>query len=210
MGPRVVSVARDGSYYTAGWGLFGRTGVLLAQFPNAAGLLAVGSHAIDSVRGIIYGQIPVANAAAGAPSVLTLWDADNLTVREQFQLSENLTGRSLLNSAGDTLYAVSDSGVTVMPVGFLQNVHRLAADHEDLSFPANFCQPGAITQSLADCGSQRGDHGIRTQHNYGGVVIQPSTGQTPATVQDHDRSHGVPGSPGNRHRTPDDFLDAGG
>ncbi len=183
LGPRVVSVARDGSYYTAGWGLFGRTGVLLGQFPNAAGLLAVGSHAIDSVAGIIYGQIPEANAATGAPPVLTVWDADNLTVRDRLQLPENLTGRSLLNSAADRLYAVSDSGVVVLPVGSFQNVHRLTADHEDLVFRASFCQPGAITQSLQIVDPAGGTTAFSLSTSMTGVVISPSTGQTPATVQ---------------------------
>ena len=58
LGPRVVSVARDGSYYMAGWGLFGCdfrshgdcdvSGPLVAQFPGSSGQLAVGSHAIDA------------------------------------------------------------------------------------------------------------------------------------------------------------------
>lgn len=183
MGPRVVSVARDGSYYTAGWGLFGRTGVLLGQFPNAAGLLAVGSHAIDSVGGVIYGQIPTTNAVAGAPPVLTVWAADNLTVEDNLQLPENLTGRSLLNSAANTLYAVSESGVVVLPVGSFQNVHRLAADHEDLTFPANFCQPGAITQSFQIVDPNGGTTAFSLSTSMAGVVIQPSSGQTPATVQ---------------------------
>jgi uncharacterized protein (TIGR03437 family) len=183
MGPRVVSVASDGSYYAAGWGLFGRTGVMLGQFPNAAGLLAVGSYAIDSVGGFIYGQIPTANAAAGASPVLTIWDADNLTVEDNLQLSENLTGRSVLNRAANTMYAVSESGVTVLPVGSFQNVHRLAADHEDLVFAASFCQPGAITQSMQIVDPAGGTTAFSLSTTMAGVVGQPSSGQTPATIQ---------------------------
>jgi len=56
-GPRTVSVAKDGSYRLAGWALFDRIG-MVAQFPNPKGDLAVGSHAIDSDRGIIYAQVP--------------------------------------------------------------------------------------------------------------------------------------------------------
>ena len=58
LGPRVVSVASDGSYYAAGWGVFDRRGFLQAQFAAAAGLAAVGSHAIDSAAGLLYSQIP--------------------------------------------------------------------------------------------------------------------------------------------------------
>src|SRR5262249_49889628 len=85
LGPRVVSVARDGSYFAAGWAVFDRHGVLLAQFGNASGALAVGSHAIDSAAGIIYAQIPVTSTDPNAVPVplLSIVDADNLTVRGQ-------------------------------------------------------------------------------------------------------------------------------
>src|SRR5258708_6500270 len=58
MGPRVVSVNRDGSMWAGGWALNNSSGVLVAQFPNPLGLLNVGSHAIDSSAGLIYAQIP--------------------------------------------------------------------------------------------------------------------------------------------------------
>jgi hypothetical protein len=131
LGPRVVSVAADGSYFAAGWGIVSRTGVWLAQFANPSGQLAVGSHAIDSKSGIIYSEIPAAGSAPSAP-VLTISDSDNLTVRDRLQLPENLTGRSQLNSAGTVVYSVSESGVLILPVGLLRQAHRLVADHEDL------------------------------------------------------------------------------
>ena len=62
--------------------------------------------------------------------------------------TENLAGRSLLNAQADTLYAVSESGVTVLPVGSLAQFHRLSADHEDLVFHGSFCQRGGIVQTL--------------------------------------------------------------
>ncbi|PWT98134.1 MAG: hypothetical protein C5B51_30115 [Terriglobia bacterium] len=183
LGPRVVSAAKDGSYWAAGWAMFSRTGVLLAQFPNAAGLLAVGSHAIDSAAGTIYAQIPDANAAPGAPPVLYISDADNLTVREKLQLPENLAGRAVLDKTGSTLYAVSDSGVLVLPVGSLNRMHRLTADREDLLFRGNFCQRGAITKSfqIVDPGGGQTDFALTT--DLAGVTITPSSGRTPATVR---------------------------
>ncbi len=62
--------------------------------PRPVGPAEVGSHAIDSDRGLIYAQIP---AEAGDPPVLTVADADNLTVRERFNLPENLAGKSVLS-----------------------------------------------------------------------------------------------------------------
>jgi len=98
MGLRVVSVSRDGSYYSAGWGLFSSSGLLIAQFANPVRLLNVGSHAIDSSAGLIYAQIPedtaqstavppttpatppAPQAGSVAPPVLKVVDSDNLAV----------------------------------------------------------------------------------------------------------------------------------
>ncbi len=119
-GPSVVSVSQDGSYFTAGWGLFNASGLLISEFANPSGQLNIGSHVIDSVAGVIYAQIPQAqsqsgtsgsSATVGSP-VLMVVDADNLTVRDQLQLPENLTGKSLLNKARNTMYSVSESGVS--------------------------------------------------------------------------------------------------
>ncbi|HEY2014824.1 MAG TPA: hypothetical protein VGH38_15055 [Bryobacteraceae bacterium] len=185
LGPRVVSVARDGSYYAAGWGVFSPRGVLLSQFGNASGLLAVGSHAIDSDSGIIYAQIPspAADTSTPVPPILSIVDADNLTVRELLRLPENLAGRAVLNAGADTLYAVSESGVMVLPVGTLGQVRRLATDREDLVFRGNFCRHGAITQTLKITDPGGGHTAFALRSDLSGVTISPSSGRTPATVQ---------------------------
>jgi hypothetical protein len=172
-GPRVVSVSRDGAYFTAGWGLFNAAGHLLSQFANPSGQLNVGSHVIDSVAGVIYAQIPQGqpsgsgapgSGAAAAPPVLMIADADNLTVREQLRLPENLAGKSLLNSARDTVYAISDSGLVVLPVGSLNRAHRLAASREDIVFRGSFCDRRASTQDVvvSDPGGSNADFTIST------------------------------------------------
>src|SRR3989454_1001666 len=149
-GPRVVSVADNGSYYTAGWGLFNNRGILMSQWANPTGQLNLGSHVIDSTAGIIYAQVPESTSQAPSsgnplvpapttpaapttvPPVLTAYDADNLTVRERLRLAENLAGKSILNAAHDVMYAISDSGVTVLPVGSLRQSKRVTATAESL------------------------------------------------------------------------------
>jgi uncharacterized protein (TIGR03437 family) len=183
LGPRVISAAADGSYVAAGWAIFNQGGVALAQFPNPSGQLAVGSLAIDSANSLIYAQIPSATAAPGSPPLLTIADTDNLTVHDNLQLPENLTGRSVLNSAASIMYSVSESGVVILPVGSLNQAHRLAADHQDLVFRGNLCQSGVIAQSfqLTDPGGNQTAFSLTA--NLPGVSISPSSGVTPATVQ---------------------------
>jgi uncharacterized protein (TIGR03437 family) len=89
----------------------------------------------------------------------------------------------VLNTAADTLYAVSDSGVLVLRVGSLNKAHRLAVDHEDLVFHGSFCQRGAITKffQVVDPGGARTAFVLST--SLAGVTITPTAGYTPATVQ---------------------------
>ena len=193
MGPRVLSVNQDGSSYTAGWALFNTAGNMVAQFANPSGALNIGSTVIDSAAGLIYAQIPQAvstvvstsstpTPAPATPPVLEIVDADNLTLRQTLQLPENLAGRAVLNAAGSIMYSISDSGVLVLPVGQLQNQHRVQASQADLVFRGNQCSPGPTVQQLAivDPGGGRTDFQLTA--SVPGITITPSRGTTPATV----------------------------
>ncbi|MCL5745595.1 MAG: hypothetical protein M1541_17005 [Acidobacteria bacterium] len=180
LGPRVISVSRDGSYYTAGWGLFDSRGKMVSQFINPSGALNVGSHAIDSDAGIIYAQVPEPGAAS---AVLGVYDADNLTLREQLQLRENLAGHAVLNANRDVLYAVSESGAMILPVGALNQAHRLAAQQEDLVFRGNFCDKRVITQQLTVVDPGGGSTDFALEPSVPGITVAPASGMTPAVVQ---------------------------
>lgn len=201
MGPRVVSVSRDGSYYSAGWGLFSSSGLLVAQFANPSGLLNVGSHAIDSSAGLIYAQIPegaaqstavpplipatppAPQAGTVAPPVLRIVDSDNLAVRQKLQLPENMAGKALLSSKGDLLYAISDSGVMVLPVGYLNGVNRVQASQQDMVFRSSFCDRSTVTQTITilDPGGNHTDFSLSP--SISGIMVSPTIGTTPATVK---------------------------
>ncbi len=153
--PRVVSVSGDGTYYIAGWAEYlcggnsftgcTQLGPLSASFPSPSGILNKGSHAIDSSTNTVYAQIP---ATATDKPVLMIADADNLNIRERLQLPENLAGKSILNAAATVMYAVSDIGVMVLPVGNLSRTPRIKATQEDLIFRSDFCNKSKATQSL--------------------------------------------------------------
>jgi uncharacterized protein (TIGR03437 family) len=201
LGPRVVSVSRDGSSYTAGWALFSANGPLIAQFDNAAGTLNVGTHSIDSSAGLIYAQIPEGTAQSTAvpplipatpsapqatpvaPPVLQVVAADNLAVQQKLQLPENLAGKSLLTAKGDMLYSVSDSGVTVLPVGYLNQLNRVQPSKPDMVFRGDFCDRTMVTQEITilDPGGNRTDFALIP--DTPGVMVSPSSGVTPAVVQ---------------------------
>ena len=198
-GPRVVSVSHDGSYFAAGWGLFDPRGRLLSQFLNPSGQLNIGSHAIDSAAQLIYAQIPEAQTTPAPvpgspppatpatppppPPVLMVLDAGNLTIRERLKLPENLAGRSILASAGDVLFAVSDSGVLVLPVGSLNNTPRVTASREDMVFRGSFCDRRPVTQEIAISNPGGGNTDFSLSTTTAGITISPAAGVTPATVR---------------------------
>jgi len=211
LGPRAISASRDGSYYMTGWALFGcglgflgdctAAGPLLAQWPDASGALNVGSVAIRSSKSIIYAQItPTPSSSSSsttssgpAPNILPpnllVLDADNLAVRERIQIPENLAGRSIFNSDDSVLYAISDSGVMVLPMSQLDKAPRVTPSTEDIVFRGNFCNSGPIAQHL-DVVDPAGNAtpfqvclaGSASCTSAPGITISPSAGVTPARV----------------------------
>jgi uncharacterized protein (TIGR03437 family) len=209
LGPRAVSVADNGSFFTAGWALFegiagGRRFSVLSQFPNPTGELQIGSHTIDSSRGLIYVQIGERPRTGGTqapggttggsttgttttapvtPAVLQIVDADNLAVLERLQLAENLSGKSVLSGDYSTMFAISDSGVTVLPVGsWERSARRLVVSQEDVVFRGNFCDRRASSQDIliTDPSGAATDFSLTAD---AGVRVVPATGTTPARVR---------------------------
>jgi len=200
-GPRVVSVNQDGTRYVSGWALADSRGSMLAQFLNPVGLLNIGGHAIDSGRGLVYAQLPepvasssgsstgTGSASAGksgngryGPPVLRVMDLDNLNVRERIKLPENLAGKSLMSSDSSTMYSVSDSGVLVLPVGSLDQMHRVSAGAEDLVFRGNACDRSVNTQQLLIYDPGDGQTDFRLSSSISGITFSPSSGTTPAVI----------------------------
>lgn len=182
LGPRVISANRDGSAVLAGWSLLDADIDLLAQFPYPTGVLNLGAHAWDYSRNLIYAQIP--SGGPTDPPVLTVADSDNLTVRERIQLPENLGGRSVFNSDLSILYAISDSGVTVLPVGSLAASPRVSTLEEQLLFQATSCDNGTIKRTLnvVDLSGRRTDFTLSVPAGTNGIKIGQSSGSTPAQV----------------------------
>jgi len=183
MGPRVVAVNHDGSYYLSGWVLRDSRGRNLAQFPDPAGLLNVGSHAIDSERRIAYSQVGQGAGAATAAPVLQVVDTDNLNVRRRVQLAENLAGKSVLSGDGSTMYAISDSGVTILPVGQLEQAPQVYATARDLVFRGNFCDRRVAVQEIGILSTGGAPADFTLTSDSPGITITPSRGVTPATVR---------------------------
>jgi uncharacterized protein (TIGR03437 family) len=184
-GPAVVSLADDGSFSTFAWWVADSNLVTSAQWGNAAGLLNVGSSVIDSSRSLIYAQIPpngTPQTANTNPPILTINDSDNLTVEDELYLPENLAGKSLLTSNYSTVYAVSDSGVTVLPVGNLAAFERLSVSSQDVVFRGNFCNQNANSQTFTISDPGGNNTPFTVTPSVAGITVSPSSGVAPAVV----------------------------
>jgi uncharacterized protein (TIGR03437 family) len=214
-----VSVAADGSWALIGWSLFAPDPcsggfMVQARYPQAVASNSITGHAANASSGVtdtIYAQIfdPTQPAAppyysatssgtASTPKypTLSIMDSDNLTVRDRLYLPENLVGRALLDSAGKNMYAISDSGVTVLPVGSLNRYPRLAASQEDALVQTNFCSRNPLTATfkVTDPGNNATDFSISSPQT--GVLVSPSSGKTPATVTVTVQSGAIPSAGG--------------
>lgn len=178
LGPRVVSVNHNGSLAMAGWVMLGQLG-FVNFFPQHTNQFSVGSTAFDDSRGLLYAQIPQVQGEAPTLMVVT---QNNLTLQQRLDLPENLTGKSVLSSDSNTLYSISASGVTVLPVGSLAQQPRVTAQAEDLVFRGSVCNPGVQTQqlTLVDPGGNHTPFSIAP--DTAGVSVSPAAGVTPAVV----------------------------
>jgi uncharacterized protein (TIGR03437 family) len=180
-GPRTTSLSDDGSLASFAWWLSDANFITTAEFPTPSGTLNIGSTLIDSSRNLVYAQVPSTTQVGNTP-FLQIFDSDNLTLREQIQLPENLAGKSVLSSDHNTMYSISDSGVLVLPVGSLSQYPRLSASVEDVVFRGNFCNRNVTTQTfvLTDPGGNHTPFAVST--STAGLSISPSSGITPATI----------------------------
>jgi uncharacterized protein (TIGR03437 family) len=140
----VLSVSPDGSKFMAGLTLFETdTLIVLAQknaanalFPLTTNLTTQGLNQVASQFNLQQNQggsafspdgsllyaafniAPIQNPPARANiSQLYLDDPDNLFIRTALQLPENVAGKMVVSSDGSAIYALSESGFLILPVG---------------------------------------------------------------------------------------------
>jgi hypothetical protein len=183
LGPRSVSVNRNGSAFLTGWTLMSPGPVLWADIPYALGDFREGGHAWDTLRNLIYADAPV---TVGEAPILHVMDTDNLTVRQRIQLPQTMSGRTVISSDMNTVYAASEGGVLVLPVGSLSgNAPRVAALQEDVIFLGDACNRQVISQfvDIVDQGGGSIDFKLSLPGGTTGVRLGQTSGTTPARVR---------------------------
>jgi uncharacterized protein (TIGR03437 family) len=188
-----VTVSADGAWAMIGWAQYTRAQcgggfMIRSRHPGAIASPNVTGHAADSRNNVLYAQIADPNQPLGPPfpagrlPYMAVMDADNLTVRDRLLLSENMVGRALLNRAASMMYAVSDSGVMVLPVGTLNRARRLQVSKEDILMQTNYCTRTSMRQTFTITDAGGGSTDFSLSASQPGLSISPASGSTPATI----------------------------
>ncbi len=132
----VLSVAPDSSKFMVGLSLFESDSLIVLAQQNAANArftfptTAPTNFNVQQNQGgsvfspdglSIYSAFniaPIQNPAARANvSRLLVNDSDNLLINQGYQLPENIAGKMIISADGRTIYALSESGFVIIPVG---------------------------------------------------------------------------------------------
>ncbi len=133
-----LSVSPDGSKFMAGATLFSTQTLQVMAQENAANASfsfptgTAGNFNLEVNQGgsifspdgtKLYAAFNMNPTGASRANVtqLLLNDPDNLLINLGLQMPENLTGKMVIDSAGANIYALSDSGFTILPVGSAAN-----------------------------------------------------------------------------------------
>jgi len=196
----VLSVAPDGSKFMAGLTLFEtETLTVLAQqnaanapFPFQPGAQFsltdnVGGSVFAPDGGYLYSafNIPPVSSPPARPNVsqLLINDPDNLLIHLALQLAENVAGKMVISSDGGVIYAISESGFMILPVGRL------------LENPIAMPESRAVLLANDQCGVAANQRSavVRIQNlGRGRLSITPQLLQIPQTPQ-----AGIPGLGGS-------------
>lgn len=187
----VISVAPDGSKFMAGLTLFDTETLAVLAQQNAANApfpFQTGAQfsLTDNLGGSVFApdgsylysafNIPPLSTTPLRPNVsqLLVNDPDNLLIHFAVQLSENIAGKMVISADGATIYALSESGFMILPVG------RLADN------PIAIPESRVVLLANDQCGvlaSQR-TAAVRIQNfGRGRFSITPQLLPTPTTTQ---------------------------
>ena len=141
---------------------------------------------------LIYAAFNVAPIGAPRPNIteLLLNDPDNLLITMGLEMPENLAGKMVIEAGGANVYAISDSGFIILPVGVINQSPLAVPQARSVLLTNDIC--GVFKAAAGRC--YAGQRGQRQVHR---VTSQPRPLPPPSP------SHPAgPGSPRKLSRHP--------
>lgn len=200
---RFASISPDGSRAMGGHLLLDRQLNILADFVPA-GMLplrtvppvptapppnappprisqVVGATEFSADTAFIYASLVETGAARSAP-LLYLLASDNLSIHDRILIPDRLTGKMVADRAGQRLYAVSENGLTVLPVGDLERARVVATTADTISFRFNVCNKLSATASFAVVHRGPAPVDFTLATSMPGLRLSSTSGTTPAFI----------------------------
>ncbi len=192
----VLSISPDGARFMAGYSLIDTaTLTILAQenvanspfaFPTGTNFNAQvnqGGSVFSPDGSNIYGAFNFApvQVPAAKPNVTRLLynDPDNLLIKLGLQLPENLSGRMVINNAGDTIYALSESGFIILPVGQVNSSPLAQVDSQIVLLTSDQCgvtaAQNAVRDNVTNAGRGRLTASVQSYTLTGGGLASSTT-----------------------------------
>jgi len=190
----------DGKRFMAGLRLFdfATLNVLAQQDANNAPFLIVGNfNLVQNVGGSVFspdGQtlysafnITPFVLPQARPNSTTLLVANprNLGIRMGIQLPESILGKMVASSDGQNIYALSESGLLVIPVGAMEQQPILMPETTTVRLSANQCERTAATRSIEIRNAGRGvlRYSVNAVAANAGLQVQQQGVQAPAGLR---------------------------
>ena len=195
----VLSVSPDGRSFMAGLRLFDTATLnVLAQFDanNAPFPLAGNFNLLQNVGGSVfspdgstlYGAFNVAPLVTGGrpnSTTLLITNPRNLAVRLGIQLPESILGKIVSRSDGRELYALSETGLLLLPVATLDQFPILMPETEVIRLTGNQCDRIGSSAVVRIQNAGRGvlRFTVAPPPAAAGLLVQAQGQQPPASVR---------------------------
>lgn len=186
-----LSISADGSRFMAGILLFDTATLnVLAQqsannapFPVTGNITAASGGSVFSPDGAtLYGAFNLAPTVLPQPrpnsSTLLISNPRNLGIRLGIQLPESVLGKMVVSSDGSNVFALSDSGLLLLPVGTLNTLPILQPETTSVRLSMNQCERVASSRTIAINNTGRGAlrFTVTPVAANAGLIAQPDAG----------------------------------
>jgi uncharacterized protein (TIGR03437 family) len=204
----ILSVSPDGTRFMAGPFLFDmETLAILGRSGSPAANLTGGS-AFSPDGNTVYGTFstqPAINAlntnnpqnaggavipGGGRPAVVTLgvlqvMRASSLTPIMGLRVAETINPKIVASPDGRFLFAISTSGLTVIPIGTLGNQPILQVDSSNVVLSVDICNRGVATADIriSNSGAGRMTYSAALNNANAPVILNIRSGVAPSTLQ---------------------------
>ncbi len=194
----VMSVSPDGARFMAGLRLFETSTLNVLATASAANspfqvpgnfnlLQNVGGSVFSADGNTLYSAFNVAPFALPQPrpnsALLLLSNPRNLGIQLGLRLPENILGKMVATSDGQTVYAISESGVLMLPVGRVFDHPIVMPETTAVLLSANACDRGLVTKDVRILNAGRGRLTFTFTQPGQNLLAQAVSGLAPSSIR---------------------------